>query len=224
MPTGEIVGLAKPHGVPVYPCVSASGMTRRKPFGKGSLYGIEAWRAVGATTLRSGASGISLFNLFPAPGDDAQNRLARAVFSEVGDRATLKGKDKLFCLDNAEHLDRCGYINHVVPYSQCLPKPLAVGQPTTLLLPVGEDASVARSVELRVQTDALAKLDVRLNGRPVPLAPSEGLRDEIGMFWQVGPVRGDELRPSENTLEATLRGQPTGPVRLVGAELMVRYA
>ena len=41
MPTAEIGSICRKHQITVYPCISASGMTRRAPFGKGQLYGIE---------------------------------------------------------------------------------------------------------------------------------------------------------------------------------------
>jgi hypothetical protein len=115
LPTAEIATICRKHDVPVYPCVSASGMMRRAPFGGGQLYGIEGWRATAANAFAQGADGVSLFNLFPAPGSDAHNRLVRQAFSELGDPATLAGKDKLFVLDNEAHMATHGYVNHIVP-------------------------------------------------------------------------------------------------------------
>ena len=54
--------------------------------------------------------------------------------------ATLAGKAKLFVLDNEAHMTTHGYINHVVPYAQCLPKPLEPGKLTTVTVPVGRES------------------------------------------------------------------------------------
>ena len=233
MPVAEIAQLAGPCGVPVYPCISNSGMMRRKPFGPGSTYSIEAWRATAANAFRNGADGISLFNLFPAPGQDAHNRFVRQAFNELGDPATLAGKDKLFCLDNTAHLDGCGYINHVVPYDACLPKPLDANNRLRVTVPVSDDASNAVAVQLRVQLDVDVPVTAWLNGQEVPLEPSAELNERFGMTWSTGAVDTKTVKQGANALEAQLTPKIAGAiapiesestVRLVGAEILVQYA
>jgi len=224
MPVDEVAKLAQSHGVPAYPCVSNSGMLRRQPFGPGTPYAIEGWRAAAANAFRNGASGISLFNLFPEPGKEDHNRFVRQVFNEVGEPATLAGKDKLFCLDNAAHLDGCGYINHVVPYQQCLPKPLAADRTTAVSVPIGDDPAQTRSAELRVQIEGEAQIAVSINGSQTPLAPSLALNECFGMRWFTGPVALDGLNQGANQLEARHSQTPGDPARLVAAEILIRYA
>lgn len=223
MPNGELVSLGHEHGVPVYPCISASGMTRRPPYGPGGAHGIEAWRAAAANAFAAGADGISLFNLFPAPGSDAHNRLARQVFAEAGDPATLAGKDRLFCLDNAAHLDNCGYTNHVIDYRHCLPKALLPDGQLSLELPVVENVESAKTATLRVQASAACQLECRLEGQPLKLQPSPELNDSIGMSWQTAEVDPTGPRIGQNRCEVRLAGGAEGSLDVTGLELFVSY-
>jgi len=219
MPSGELAALTRQHGVPVYPCISASGMMRRAPYGKGQLYSIEAWRAAAQTAFAQGADGISLFNLFPAPGDDEGNRLARQVFSECGDPATLAGLPKLYCLDNAAHLDGCGYTNHVIGYGHCLPKALKSGETLEVELPVGENPAGAASAALRLQTSAARRIECRLNGRLLELHADPELEAQIGLAWMAAGVAPAALRPGVNDCQVRLtEGEP---VDLTGVELLL---
>jgi len=224
MPTDEIVALARPHGVPVYPCISASGMMRRAPYGRGDLYGIEAWRATAANAFRNGADGVSLFNLFPRPGADAHNAFCRQVFNECGEPATLAGKDKLFCLDNAGHLDGCGYINHVVPYEGCLPKPLDAEKPTRVTVPIGDDPAAAASAEVRVQVDVDVPVELRINGEAVALDKSPELCEAIGMHWSTGPLDRTRLVQGNNQVEVRPAGALNEAAGLTGVEMRLSYA
>ena len=222
MPTEELAALGHQYGVPVYPCISASGMGRRKPYGPGGLYGIEAWRAAAANAFAAGAAGISLFNLFPAPGNEAQNRLARQVFGETGELATLANTDKLFCLDNAEHLARCGYTNHVIEYGQCLPKRLQRNEPVRVGLPVGGDLAEAASATLRLQTDNPCEVECRLGTEQLEPAASEELSDAFGMSWVTARVDPRGVRRGRNDCEIRLVGGPENGVALTGLELLAR--
>jgi hypothetical protein len=221
MPNEELVSLGHEREVPGYPCISASGMTRRPPYGPGGVYGIEAWRAAAANAFAAGADGISLFNLFPAPGSDAHNRLARQVFAEAGEPATLAGKDKLFCLDNAAHLDSCGYTNHVIEYGHCLPKALAPDEGVSLQLPVGENLAGATAATLRIQTSAACQLECRLEGQPLALEPSQELNGSIGMSWLTADVDPETLKAGANRCEIRLVGGAEGAVDVAGVELLV---
>ena len=223
MPNGKLVSLGHRHGVPVYPCISASGMGRRPPYGPGGVYGIEAWRAAAANAFAAGADGISLFNLFPAPGSDAHNRLARQVFAEAGDAATLAGKNKLFCLDNAAHLDNCGYTNHIIDYGQCLPKALAPQQELGLQLPVGEDLEAAKAATLHIQTDTACQLTCRLAGQPLELEPSPELNESIGMSWVTANVDPRSVAAGRNECTIGLAAEAEGGVKVTGLELLISY-
>ena len=224
MPTAEIAAICRKHDVPVYPCISASGMMRRAPFGKGQLYGIEGWRATAANAFAQGADGISLFNLFPSPGDDAHNELVRQAFSELGDPATLAGKDKLFVLDNEAHMATHGYVNHIVPYAQCLPKPLEPGKPTAATVPVSDVPPPEKGVvEFRVQLENEATVAVRFNGRPIDMKRSSELEERFGMVWLTGAVRQETLEKGKNRVTVRL-AEAAAAVRLTGVEVLVKYS
>ena len=221
MPTGEIAALGKRHGVPVYACISHSGMMRRKPYGPGTPYAIEGWRAAAANALDAGADGVSLFNLFPAPGDDSINKLARLVFSECGQAGTLAGKDKLFCLDNAAHLDRCGYINHVVPYRDCLPKRIAPSKSTSAKLAVGENVAAARATTLRIQLDKAAPVACRINGQRIAMQLADGLTQRFGMVWYTGDIKPKVVRRGGNDIAVWIGGILSEPTNLTEPDLFV---
>ncbi|HJN15172.1 MAG TPA: hypothetical protein QGH10_06775 [Armatimonadota bacterium] len=219
MPNEELAALGREHGVPVYPCVSASGMGRRSPYGSGQLYGIAAWRATAQAAYTAGADGISLFNLFPAPGNDEGNRLARRVFAECGDPATLAGQPKLYCLDNAAHLDGCGYTNHAIDYGHCLPRSLAPGETVEVGLPIGEDPTGAATAALRVQISDVRKLDFRLNDQPIELHPAPELDEEIGLTWMAAEAKPAVLKAGMNECQVRLvEGEPAD---LTGVELLL---
>lgn len=223
MPSGELVGLCRRYDVPVYPCVSASGMIRPPHVEDngvfGQLYGIEAWRATAQTAFAAGADGICLFNLFPDPGDDERTRLAHQVFAECGDPATLADLPKLYCLDSAEWLDDSGYTNHVIDYGHCLPRALAAGEVVEVGLPIGGDPAGAVSAVLRLQTAGARKLSVRLNGHSVELQPAPELDASIGLAWMTAEVAPAALRQGIN--ECHVRLVEGEPVDLTGVELLL---
>ncbi len=224
MPSGEIAAIAHQHGVPVYPCVSASGMMRRKPYGPGTTYAVEGWRAAAANAFAAGADGTSLFNLFPVPGNDKQNAFVRQVFTQTGEQKTLADKDKLFCLDNAAHMATHGYINHVVPYKQCLPKPIEPGKTTKAELPVGEDVNKAKSATLRIQLDKEANLAASFNQQPLTLRPAPELTKKFGMVWLTADIKAAGIRKGQNTFEVKLAGSADNAAHLTGLELLATYA
>jgi len=222
MPVREVAALAAPREIPVYPCISCSGMLRRAPYGPGIPYSIEGWRGAAANAFRNGGAGISLFNLFPAPGQDGHNAFVRAVFSEIGEPQTLAGKDKLFCLDTAAHLDGCGYTNHVVPYAQCLPKPLLADGALEVALPVGEEVSRAASLRMRLQTDAETPLTAAINGAEIPLQADTELTQRFGMCWQSGAAPIEAAKAGGNAV-LVRRGRAESAINLCSLELAVDY-
>jgi hypothetical protein len=117
----------------------------------------------------------------------------------------------------------CGYINHVVPYQQCLPKAIEAGRTLAVSLPVGEDVSPAKALTLRVQTDNPVELACRLNGHTLSPKPSDGLSKEIGMNWLTAPVESRMVRTGLNVFEAESKRTGGKPTLLAGLELSVGY-
>ena len=177
------------------------------------------WHAAAQTAFAAGANGVSLFNLFPAQGSDQGNRLARQVFAECGAPATLAGQPKLYCVDNAAHLDGCGYTNHVIKYEHCLPRTLAAGETLKVGLPVGEAPTGAASAVLRLQTSGPRKLDCRLNDHALELRVAPEMDVAIGLTWMTAKVVPAALRSGVN--ECQVRLVAGEPVDLTGLELLL---
>ena len=117
-----------------------------------------------------------------------------------------------------------GYINHVVPYKRCLPKPIEPGKTATAGLPVGEDSKSARSATLRIQLDKQAKVTASFNGQPLPVQPSQELTDKFGLVWLTADTKPDGVRVGQNTFEIKLAAPGDAPAHLTGLELLVTYA
>lgn len=159
----KMVDLGHNFDVPVYPCISKSGM-------RGALASIEAWRGAAMNIWHTGADGVYTFNLFPRQRDDR--------FSEIGDVATLKGRDKFYGIDKFDTRGFLGIYKPglVVPYA--LPVELEPDVAASVELPVGEDivpnspSGQNPSVKLRLQiTNVLAgdSIETKVNGRDLPL-------------------------------------------------------
>jgi len=147
----------------------------------------------------------------------------RQVFTEVGTPATLSGRGKLFCLDNAAHLTACGYTNHIVPYADCLPKTLPAGGELSITLPVGDDVRSARSAALRLQTDRPADLVCRLNGQPFEVKPCQDLNDRLGKHWTVGLVECSAVERGNNRVDIAWVRPDDQPLDVTGLELLVEH-
>ncbi|MCP4640837.1 MAG: hypothetical protein GY851_10405 [bacterium] len=219
MPVAEIASLAHPHGIPVYPCISNSGLIRRKPYGPGSVYAIEGWRAAAANAFANGAAGISIFNLFGVPGNDEVNQLVNQVFGECGDAATLSGKDKLFCIDNSEYLDGCGYTNSAVPYKANLPQDLPANTAVEFPLQVNDTVDASTRLSLRLQTDNDVALTATLGDADLDLAPAPELTDSFDLHWVVANVPPRCTRSGINRVRLTAKGA----ARLTNLELTVTH-
>ena len=95
LPVEEWVEAARPHGVPVYPCMNQC---------KESLPMV---RALASNWYRAGGDGLYFWNLaspFEFKEGEELERMRRecyACLDEVGDLQRLSGSDKLFCVDNA---------------------------------------------------------------------------------------------------------------------------
>jgi len=180
MPTAAMVKLGHRYEVPVYPVISASGLT-------GYYSGIEGWRAAASNRWRAGADGVYLFNhIVIGPKPTPQ-------FQELGDPQQLATMDKLFAIENdpAEYwahyvtiVDTSAAVNDVhsygadigtMPKSRLLPVTIdASDNGTYAILPIGDDIAAAAddktldSAVLKVQLsdpEALDAVEVRLNGK-----------------------------------------------------------
>ena len=122
---GDMVDLGHQYQVPVYAL-----LVPPKPYDR-YRYDNRAWWAAAMNRWYWGADGIYLFNLFPEKPDER--------FSQLGSVETLKGRDKIYAIDNPAQEDVLGTFKMVMVGPDRLPISIAAGQRSTARLPVGED-------------------------------------------------------------------------------------
>jgi len=233
------VEACRPHGVLVYPCVN-EGMIEL--LCGGVL--LEPMRALAANWYRSGVDGLYFWNLGTPfeykTGDDLAEtrRKCYASLYEVGDPETLKGKDKLFCVDR--NLPGTVIINYA-HVSSLRPLPftskqgrLKEGVIGRVPLLVGDDLAapadggrLARA-KLTIRFDDPAWKDLllfRLGGEELTggeFAGPEG-ESECTLTYDVG---APPLKTGLNFIEVAARhgvGVPDRPVQVSDVKLKVEY-
>jgi len=110
-PVRSMIQLAHAHDVPVYPCLSQSGLNDRPPGSpaRGSFQPLPAayWRGAAMRLWEDGADGIYTFNLFPNGNsndlaEDARRRdLCREVVTSIGSLDTLQSNERVFAITDA---------------------------------------------------------------------------------------------------------------------------
>ncbi|MFH0964039.1 MAG: hypothetical protein V2A58_08500 [Planctomycetota bacterium] len=213
MPTRELAELGRAHDVPVYPTISASGMTGR--------YGSpEAWKGAASNAWHAGADGIYTFNIFPSQPN-------HWAFTTLGDPEPLSSMDKLFAIDNRPVL--AGGLTQAIEQSQILPVTLdSDGKPRQVTLPVGDDLPDAAAagrlagVSLHMEFSSKAptdKLEVRLNDEDIePAEEKDG--------WVTCRVEPTRFRQGDNTFELRVLARDpaaSDPIVLRSVELRVDY-
>lgn len=135
MPTKQLVKLGHKYDVPVYPCISGSGMR-----GGADYNSIEAWRGAASSAWAQGADGIYIFNYFPTE--------TTPHLMELGDPKKLATMDKLFPIDN--NVYRAGAHSQAIPWDDVIPVEVTGTKPVKLNLSIGDDiAAAAKSGRLR---------------------------------------------------------------------------
>ena len=99
-----MAALAHQHDVPVYACISTSGMRGElssDELSSSELASLETWQTRGGAVKswrgaamniwHAGADGVYVFNFFPDRPDER--------FSQLGSPETLKGLDKIYAVD-----------------------------------------------------------------------------------------------------------------------------
>ena len=238
----DIIALGHKYETPVYPCISWSpwgrwvfldssdGKIRQYDKWLETLYGgqpdrvgrpsfilvfnawegaFAAWRGAASNLFNAGADGLYLFN--PAFGEPQWWR-------EIGDPATMAGKDKLYGIERFDGPNSFTEIPEV-------PLPVSVG------FQVGEEvgsagvASIDFSLHLWdwVPGDDLS---VKLNGAAVDgLQPADPDRNPEEGQWLQGNLDAKQINRGENQLEVAVkkRGESaSSPVVLDTAQLRIR--
>ena len=240
----DIIDLGHKYEIPVYPCMLWSfweywaflalsdGTYRKCEDWMETLYGgqsdrigkpeyvsmfnawedsFPAWRGAAMNLLNAGADGLYLFN--PALG-------VPSVWREIGEVATMTGKDRLYGIERFEARDSFTAISEVA-------------LPASVSFQVGEEvgSAGARSIEFSLHLwDWVAGDDfsVRLNGASVDgLEPADPDRDPSAGQWLQGTLDAKQISRGGNQLEVAVnkRGESaSSPVVLDTVQLRVRCA
>ncbi len=249
----DFVELAHQHDVLVYPCIN------QKPWSCDKAWRREGNRALAATWHQAGVDGIHFWNLatpFDPYSIQSQQELVRirkkvyACLTEVGEAETLRGKDKLYCLDSTV-FHHYQHISSEPP----LPVHLMPGAARKIPLVLGDDVQAA------AKADELAelRLELILHGPLLPGMLTLRVNDQLvtgGELLPTGYAHSHEhrhatdgqsephshvhfqanqlsyllsappLRLGRNEIEVSLqtsRQVVSGPLKLVNAQLWVKY-
>jgi len=218
-PWEEMVKLGHEHDVPVYPCVTGSGMEGDTAKLRNS---VECYRAQAMGVWRSGADGVYIYNYFEPDSP---------LWRELGDPETLQKLDKVYFvsvrgfrmmdsfLEGAERFLR---LPTLCPER---PEALRAGRPTVVSLEVGEDVlwgkneGIAPHITLGLQVEKLKNADelsVLLNG--------EALRDGVlGEGRLEYKVRPEIVEKGANTFRVMLDAASPAEAVLEDLKLTVIY-
>lgn len=166
-PWEYLVQLGHRHGVRVYPVLSDTRVRGEARFRRGS---IESYRGRAMQAWGAGADGLYLFNYFKPQGP---------VWRELGELASLRGKDKLFFLSplngRPETYLANGSRHQSVPIlTPQNPWPLPEAQPVDLELALGDEIGEAQRagsgprVTCHVRTIGGTGLTASLGGVALP--------------------------------------------------------
>jgi hypothetical protein len=161
VPVAELIALGHQHGVPVYPCLSQSGLMQRPPRGTSTKQPPEAWLGAAARLWADGADGIYAFNLFPGPGTDADREYAHKVLTTIGSPEKLQASTIQYAMSDAGWWMPSHYwAKDAADYSRALPLPLKPNDFTRTYMIVPEDlrgSDISVTAEVRVDFTSLSK-------------------------------------------------------------------
>jgi hypothetical protein len=224
LPIKEMVSLGKKHDVPVYPCLSQSGLMYRPPRGTSTKQPVEAWFGAAARLWQDGADGIYAFNLFPGPGDEADRVYARKVLEKIGSVETLASTSLMYAISDAGFwMPAHFWAKDVAEYSTALPLSLQANKFERRYLHVPEDFSSAGfdvTAELRVDfTGLMEESAPEILFGSANFGPTGGGKKVSGVRRYVCPIPLQAINQGANRV--MVKTQATGAM-LVGAELWIR--
>ena len=221
-PVHELVELGHRYGAPVYACL-ASGQ-----FSFLMLDSMDGWAAAATSAWNAGVDGVYTFNHF-APSS--------AVWRVIGDPEVLAGMDKVFAVDNLEGSARTK--EHVHPRAGRLPAEMALGEPLSIPLPVGDDVAARarggqlRQLALRVFVDRLTfadEVEYRLNDHVLDMGvvyATDGVSPvACGNFMLRARPDPATVKQGPNEFTALLRTRcesAPGTPSISGLQLVVKY-
>jgi len=224
LPARELIDLGHRHGVPVYPCLSQSGLMYRAPRGESTKQPPEAWFGAAARLWNEGADGIYTFNLFPGPGGEAERRYARQVLSTIGSPEKLQATTLQYAMSDAGWwMPSHFWAKDAEEFSSALPLPLKPNDFTETYMIVPEDlrgADISVTAELRVDFAGLSP-----DSRPTILFGSANFGPQSGGEEVVGVRRytcGVPLQAISHGRNRVMVRVAEDGAQLAGVELWIR--
>jgi hypothetical protein len=223
-PVAALIELGHKYAVPVYPCLSQSGLMYRAPRGKGEPQPRAAWNGAALRFWEAGADGIYVFNLFPGPGPQTQHDDAVAILKTIGSKETLLKADRCFAVSDAGWSMPAHYwANDAEEFSRALPVALSSKSATTVPLIVPGPIAIDKSdlqTELRIDFTGLTEsapprigFNKQRLGRPQRTEVVAGVR----RFHFNLPVGAATTGRNDIRVEAL-----SDTAKLAGAELWIR--
>ncbi len=224
LPVKQLVDLAHEHDVPVYPCLSQSGLMYRPPRGANTKQPNEAWLGAAARLWNEGADGIYTFNLFPGPGSAEERIAAQKVLATIGSSERLSQSTIMYAISDAGWWMPSHYwAKDVADFSKALPMPLRANEYERTSLYVPEDlrgAGFNVTAELRVDfTGLTAESNPEIlfgSANFGPTASGEQIAEVRRFVCQV-PVQSI----AQGANRVMVKTQANG-AQLAGAELWIR--
>jgi hypothetical protein len=220
----QIIELGHRRGIPVYLCLSSSGMIQRGVEGSDlAPDNIQGWRAAAANAWQAGADGIVTFNLYPKlPGTKPTNH-ARAVWTDISDPQTLASQDKLYCIENLDHSRTHGPMIRSVPWGDRLPAVVERGKTTWRNLPVADNLphlqDRIKTLRLRVCLDGWQSGDVvtiAANGQPLTTVVEEP-------GWLAAKLSPSFMKQGANVIAVGYEQGRSKSLTITSVELTVQY-
>ncbi len=204
-------------------------MQKDRWYGTGhDFYTVEIWRGDALNIWHAGADGVYTFNFFP--GQQEQDKPLYQLFDQMGSPDTLKGLDKIYCIDRMV-LEKFGaQKRHALVAPDRLPITFEKEGWTRAKLPVGENIAAntpsGKTCTARLQLSALAESDavlLRLNGSELgEAAPIGALSSEPGAAWVALEPDRKLVKEGYNIVEVKLDSRPD-LAEIPMIDLTVRY-
>jgi hypothetical protein len=154
-PVRELIELGHASDVPVYPCLSQSGLSDRPPRSlREEHQPTSFWKGAALRLWDEGADGMYTFNLFP-DGSEQRRSYAIDVLSSIGSAEKLLDEERVFCISDAQTtLAPMVWSKDAEAYARALPDLAGDGQwATTPLATVGPLTIEGRPARLELRLD-----------------------------------------------------------------------
>jgi Glycosyl hydrolase-like 10 len=217
----DMVDLGHKYDVPVYAL-----LVPPKPYDR-YRHDNRAWYAAAMNRWYWGADGIYLFNLFPSKPDE--------LFSQLGAVESLRGRDKIYAIDNPAQESVLGTFKLVMVGPNRLPITLVPQKQVIAKLPVGEDIIANTppdktvSTLLRLQLTNLElgdEIKIKFNGRLLPATgPTKSLTKKRSTAWFHIKTDPKLVKAGYNSIAIELKTKRPvkAPVVLNALDLVVTY-